>query len=291
MTETTPGADAGRGAVVVTGASTGIGEACARRLDAEGFQVFAGVRRDADAESLRRGASPRLAPVRLDVTDAGSVAAAAKTVAETVGAAGLAGLVNNAGVVVAGPLECLPLEAIRRQLEVNVVGQVAVTQAMLPLLRAGRGRVVNMGSVSGLFAAPFLGPYAASKHALEALTDALRMELRPFGIEVAIVEPGAIATPIWRKSAEAAARTVGEVPAATLALYEKGLAATRRVAEEASRGAVSADRVADAVVHALTARRPRTRYLVGPDARVRALLRFLPDRWRDRLVVRAMGLP
>lgn len=279
------------GAVVVTGASTGIGEACARRLDAEGYRVFAGVRRDADAEALARGASPRLVPLGLDVTDGASIAAAARTVAEAVGPAGLAGLVNNAGIAVAGPIECLPLETLRRQLEVNVVGQVAVTQAMLPLLRTGRGRVVNIGSVSGRFATPFLGAYAASKFALEALTDALRLEVGPFGIEVAIVEPGAIATPIWRKSAELVERSLPAMPAATLALYERGMAALERAADRAARGAIPADRVADAVLHALTARHPRTRYVVGADARIRLLLRLLPDRWRDRLVARAMGLP
>ncbi|HEX7125921.1 MAG TPA: SDR family oxidoreductase [Thermodesulfobacteriota bacterium] len=278
-------------AVVVTGASTGIGEACARRLDAEGFRVFAGVRRDADAEALARGASARLVPLRLDVTDGASIAAAARTVAEAAGSSGLAGLVNNAGIAVAGPLECLPLESLRDQLEVNVVGQVAVTQAMLPLLRTGRGRIVNVGSVSGRFATPFLGPYAASKFALEALTDALRLEVRPFGIEVAIVEPGAVATPIWRKSAEHARRRLPAMPAATLALYERGMAALERAADRAARGAIPAGRVADAVLHALTARRPRTRYVVGADARLRILVGLLPDRWRDRLVARAMGLP
>jgi NAD(P)-dependent dehydrogenase (short-subunit alcohol dehydrogenase family) len=279
--------------VLVTGASTGIGEACARRLDAMGWRVFAGVRREADAEALRRGASPRLTPVRLDVTEEAQVRAAAEAVAAAAGGdAGLDGLVNNAGIVIAGPLECLPLSEVRAQLEVNVVGAVAVTQACLPLLRRARGRIVNIGSISGRSAAPFIGAYSASKFALEALTDSLRVELAPWGIEVAIVEPGAIATPIWVKSQALAERNLSTVDPGARALYEEAMAAMRRVVEEAARRAAPADRVADAVAHALTARRPRTRYLVGADARLQAALaRLLPDRLRDRLTARFMGLP
>ncbi|MGD1157325.1 MAG: SDR family oxidoreductase, partial [Terriglobia bacterium] len=189
---------ADKGAVVITGASTGIGEACALHLDKLGFRVFAGIRKAADAEALRHRASARLVPIRLDVSDETEVEQAARNVTEALRGEGLAGLVNNAGIVVAGMLEFLPLDALRRQLEVNVVGQVAVTQAFLPHLRKARGRIVNIGSVSGLIAGPFSGAYAASKFALEALTDALRVELRPWKIHVSIVEPGNIQTPIWK---------------------------------------------------------------------------------------------
>jgi NAD(P)-dependent dehydrogenase (short-subunit alcohol dehydrogenase family) len=278
-------------AVLVTGASTGIGAACARRLDALGWRVFAGVRREADAVALRAGASPRLVPVRLDVTDAAEIAAAAATIDGGVGEAGLAGVVNNAGVAVAGPLECVPVAALRQQLEINVVGLLAVTQACLPMLRRARGRVVLMGSIAGRSATPFLGPYSASKHALEALADALRVELAPWGIVVSLVEPGAIATPIWTKSADTADRTLGAIDRSALARYEGAMAAVRKAAEGSARRAIPADRVADVVVHALTARRPRTRYLVGLDARLQVLLRLLPDRVRDQLVARFMGLP
>src|SRR3972149_6942761 len=188
-----------RGAVVVTGASTGIGRACVQRLDTMGFRVFGGVRREVDGESLKSETSDRVTPILIDVTDSVSIASAAEVVAAAVGEAGLAGLVNNAGIPVPGPLEFLPLEDIRRQLEVNVIDQIAVTQAFLPLLRKGRGRIVNVGSIAGKFATPFLGPYTASKHAMEGLSDALRQELRPWGIHVALVEPGSIATPIWQK--------------------------------------------------------------------------------------------
>ncbi len=284
-------ADATPGAVVVTGASTGIGEACALRLDGLGLRVFAGVRKAADGDALVRKASGRLTPVLLDVTDAATIAAAAETVAKAVGEAGLAGLVNNAGINVAGPLECLPIAELRAQLEVNVIGQIAVTQAFLPLLRRARGRIVNIGSIAGRSATPFVGAYCASKFALEALTDALRMELRPWGIAVSIVEPGAVATPIWEKSVARASATMEDLPPQARDLYGRALTAIREASERMARGAISTDRVVAAVVHALTAARPKTRYLVGTDAKVQVALKILPDRLRDRLIVRALRLP
>src|SRR6185312_16425833 len=187
-----------RGAVVVTGASSGIGEACARRLAGLGFQVFAGVRRPEDGERLARDV-PGLRPLILDVTDADSIAQATRTVEQQTGGRGLAGLVNNAGVAVPAPIEYQPIDDFRRQLEINLIGQVAVTQAFLPQLRAARGRIVNMSSIGGKVAVPLLGAYAASKFGLEGFSDTLRRELRPWGIRVAVVEPGTIATPIWDK--------------------------------------------------------------------------------------------
>ena len=169
-------------------------------LDGLGFRVFAGIRKSADGEALQEVASDRLRPVYLDVTDGESIRAAAEIVEAGCGASGLSGLVNNAGIVIAGPLEFLPLVSLRSQLEINVVGQIAVTQELLALLRRARGSIVNMSSVSGRVAAPFLGPYSASKFALEALSDSMRLELRPWGISVSVVEPGPIATPIWEKS-------------------------------------------------------------------------------------------
>lgn len=283
---------AGLGPVVVTGASTGIGRACALRLDGLGARVFAGVRKRADGDALRREASGGLTPILLDVTDAASIAAAADAVKGAVGEAGLAGLVNNAGIVVAGPLEFLPITEIREQLEVNVIGQIAVTQAFLPLLRRARGRIVNIGSISGRSSVPFVGAYCASKFALEALTDALRLELAPWGIAVSIVEPGAVATPIWEKSSARASETTKALRPQARDLYGRALAAMREAAERMAKGAISTDRVAAAVVRALTAPRPKTRYLVGRDAKLQAALTaVLPDRARDELVVRAMGLP
>jgi NAD(P)-dependent dehydrogenase (short-subunit alcohol dehydrogenase family) len=279
------------GAVVITGASTGIGEACALHLDKLGYRVFAGIRKAVDGESLQRRASARLVPVRLDISDETEVGQAARNIIDALGGGGLAGLVNNAGIVVSGMLEFLPLDELRRQLEVNVVGQIGVTQAFLPSLRQARGRIVNIGSLSGLLSTPFTGPYCASKFALEALTDALRLELRPWKIHVSIVEPGFIQTPIVNKSLTAADAFRAQLPAEALELYGPSMRAVRDATEREAAKAASTDVVVKAVAHALAARRPRTRYVVGPRSGFQiSLIRALPDRWRDALIARGMGL-
>ncbi len=279
------------GAVIVTGASSGIGEACALYLDKLGFRVFAGVRQQADGEALKRKASDRLTPVRIDVTEPGTIASAAETVAAGLNGAGLAGLVNNAGIAVPGPLEFLPMAELRQQFEVNVFGLLSVTQAFLPLLRKARGRIINIGSISGRSATPFVGAYASSKFALEALTDSLRVELLPWGISVSIVEPGSIATPIWEKSGAKAGEIARNLPPQARELYGRAYAAMREATQRTAQAAIPPERVARTVAHALTAKRPKTRYLVGKDAQIRALLQHLPDRMRDRLIMRRMGLP
>lgn len=282
------------GSCVITGASTGIGEACARRLDRAGWRVFAGVRRQEDATRLREGASARLQPVMIDVTDAASIAAAVAFVRSVAGEGDVSGLVNNAGIALAAPLEYLPIDEFRRQLDVNVIGQLAVTQAFVPLLRGARdpARIVLMGSIGGRAATPFLGAYSASKFALEGLADALRVELQPWGIDVAIVEPGSIATPIWSKGDETAARLAARFPQQWEQQYGSAIAAMRQAAAAAGRRGIPPDAVAAVVEHALTSRRPRTRYLVGADAWLRARLSsVLPDRLSDRLLTRLLKLP
>ncbi len=276
---------------MITGASTGIGAACALHLDGLGFRVFAGVRRASDGDALRRRGSARLTPLLLDVTDAGSIAAAADAASETVGPTGLAGLVNNAGIVVAGPLEILPVEDLRRQFEVNVIGLLAVTQALLPLIRRGHGRIVNLGSISGRMASPLVGPYGASKFAVSALTDVMRLEVQPWGIDVSLVEPGAVATPIWEKSRAASDRLKQIVEPAARALYSEAVAAIEAAATRSANEAIPTDTVVRAVTHALTARRPKTRYLVGTRARIQSVIARLPDRLRDRLLTKAIGIP
>jgi len=206
-------------AVLVTGASSGIGKECALRLASSGFRVFAGVRKDQDGERLKAEASGSVTPVLLDVTDSASIARAAQSVSRALDADSLHGLVNNAGIAVAGPLEMLPLDALRRQLDVNVIGQIAVTQAFLPMLRAAHGRVIIMGSILGRLALPFVGAYSAAKFALEALAESLGMEVRPFGVSVSIIEPGNIATPIWNKSKSTAMDTAGDLNAGKWDLY------------------------------------------------------------------------
>jgi NAD(P)-dependent dehydrogenase (short-subunit alcohol dehydrogenase family) len=279
-------------AVVVTGASTGIGAACALHLDRLGFTVFAGVRKDQDGATLQRQGVSGLIPLLLDVTDNELIHQAQVIVSEKVGNHGLYGLVNNAGIAVVGPLEGIPIPDLRRQLEINVIGQIAVTQAFLPLIRKARGRIVNMGSIAGRGAMPLMGPYSASKFALEAMTDALRLELQQWGIEVSIVEPGAIATPIWEKSGKDAADLEMAMPMELRSMYAAVVAAVRKVVGEASARAIAADTVAQAVEHALTASRPKTRYLVGIDAKLRALMiKLLPDRLSDAVLTWALKLP
>lgn len=275
--------------VVVTGASTGIGRACALHLDRLGWRVFAGVRREVDGRDLQEHATGPLTPLLFDVTDVGQVTAAAAEVRTAVGEAGLDGLVNNAGIVVPGPLEFLPLEEFRRQLEVNVTGQVAVTQAFLSLIRAAQGRIVNIGSSNGYLSIPLLAPYCVSKFAMEAISDALRMELRPWGIHVALVEPGSIDTPIWERTQRFGEDLRARMPAEAETLYGAAVDALEKGAQKSAAAAIPPEAVARAVGHALTARRPRTRYPVGKDAKaVKLLVRVLPDRARDWVVLRVM---
>ncbi|HEY7619621.1 MAG TPA: SDR family NAD(P)-dependent oxidoreductase [Solirubrobacteraceae bacterium] len=273
-----------RGTVVITGTSTGIGRATALRLARAGFDVLAGVRRDSDGAALHE-ADGRIEPVIVDVTDADQVAALARRIA----GGPLAGLVNNAGIAVAGPLEGVPLAEMRRQYEVNVFGLLAVTQALLEPLRAGRGRIVNIGSIGGRINTPFVGPYSSSKAAVRSLSASLRRELRPWKIEVALVEPGALDTPIWRKGEEEAEDTIGALPERVRTLYAQQLDAMVKTVRKIAAGATPPEAAAEAVEHALTARRPRTLYTVGREARIQGTLHaLLPDRAFDALVERAL---
>ena len=279
-------------AVVITGASTGIGAACALHLDRLGFAVFAGVRKSEDGVALQKASSNRLVPLELDVTELATIQKAHAVVLEATKGRGLFGLVNNAGIAVVGPLEAIPISDLRQQLEVNVIGQVAVTQAFLPLVRQARGRIVNMGSIAGLSTMPLMGPYSASKFALEAITDALRLEVQQWGIHVSIIEPGAIATPIWNKSTIEAAEREAAIETELRTLYKPVVAAVRKVVGEASKRAISSDAVAKVVEDALTAPTPKTRYLVGTDAKLRALMvRLLSDRISDRMLTWVLKLP
>jgi NAD(P)-dependent dehydrogenase (short-subunit alcohol dehydrogenase family) len=284
------------GVVLVTGASSGLGEAIALALVDAGFTVYAGVRTNESADLLT-GQNPAIRPLILDVTSIASVTAACQEVAGQTGQAGLHGLVNNAGICVSAPLECVPLDDLRAELEVNLVGTVAVTQAFLPLLRARSvtapaaqpaGRIVNISSGIGRVAPAFLGPYAASQFAKEGASDALRRELAPLGVSVSVVEPGAVLTPIWSKVAEAARRALDQAPDVVAdpyrARFERFVALNEQRAWESR---TRPEHVADAVSHALTARRPRIRYRVGPDVQAAALAaRLLPDKALDALIRR-----
>jgi len=272
--------------VLITGASTGIGRACSLWMDSLGWRVFAGVRQPADATTLSAEGSGRIQPIFIDVTDQSTITAAAAEIEATVGKGGLQGLVNNAGIAVGGLLEFLPLEQLRRQLEVNVVGQVAVTQALIPLLRRGSGRIVNMSSISGFSASPVSGPYAASKHALEALSDALRLELRPWKIHVALIQPGKIQTPIWQKSLADVQTMLADYPSQAQELY--GPLIEMGITRVSKTKGIPAEKVAEAVAHALTSNKPKIRYIVGKDAHIRLWLERLPDWIRDFIIATRM---
>jgi NAD(P)-dependent dehydrogenase (short-subunit alcohol dehydrogenase family) len=273
------------GTVLVTGASTGIGEATALHLRELGFDAVGGVRRDEDAERL---GAQGVRTVRLDVTDAAQIAA----VRDELGQSPLAGLVNNAGIAVAGPIEFLPVAQLRQQLEINLIGQVAVTQALVPALRQARGRVINVSSIGGRMALPLMGAYSMSKFGLEGFSDSLRRELRPQGVNVVVIEPGGVKTPIWQKGNALIERMMQDMPAGELdRLYGRVIEALRRetVKIERERGMLARE-VAELIGMALTHKRPRARYVIGRDAKQRAVMaRVVPDRVMDRLIGRALG--
>ncbi len=284
--------DQPRPAVVVTGASSGIGQACALELDRAGYRVFATVRQDKDAETLGGLASENLTALKMDVCDQGSVLAAAEAVAGATGGAGLAGLVNNAGVGVPGPIELLALADLRRQLEINVVGLVSVTQAFLPLIRQARGRIVNIGSVGGKITIPFGGALCASKYAVESINDALRMELYPWGINVVLIAPAGIATRAVNLLQRDGERAIEQFSAEGRRHYEQSFRSflTQAVARE-KKGSPP-EVVARAVLKSLTVRRPRARYAVGADALPLTWLPWLlPPHWLDQLRFKLFSLP
>lgn len=274
--------------VLVTGASTGIGHATALRLAGAGFTVFAGVRKDADGRRLQER-KPDIEPVLLDVTDLEQIKAAAEHLGAVAGR--LDGLVNNAGIGVTGPVELVPLESLRRQYEVNVFGQVAVIQAMLPLLRRARGRIVTVGSVGSWITMPFGGPLCSSKHAIRSLNDALRMELAPWGIRASLIEPGSIKTAAVDKVEVDAAAALDSMDAEDRDLYGARYQAMTANAMKRERGGCDPDVVARAIQHALTADRPHAHYPVGRDARAMSTLaRVVPQRALDALRMRVLGI-
>jgi NAD(P)-dependent dehydrogenase (short-subunit alcohol dehydrogenase family) len=262
---------------LVTGASTGIGRATAVHLAGRGFEVLAGVRDPADAPAGTEA-------LRLDVTSVDDVAAAVERIGGELHA-----LVNNAGIAIAGPVEVVPMDEWRRIVDVNLLGQVAVTRALLPALLRARGRVVNMSSIGGRVANPLFGPYSATKFALEAVADALRREVAEHGVRVVTVEPGGIRTPIWDKGMGDAREIMGTMTPDQTRRYARLIDAVTKVVERISREGLPPEAVAEVVGEALTTPRPRARYVVGRDAKVQALaVRLLPDRAFDALMKRAL---
>lgn len=275
-------------AVLVTGASSGIGAATAQALAREGRTVFAGVRSESDARAIA-GVSPNIRALHLDVTDRAQIAEAF----DQIRASGMTidALINNAGIAMGGPLEYLPLDDIRKQFDVNVFGTLAVTQAALPMLRETRGRIIMIGSIAGRLAAPFIGPYSASKAALASLADSLRIELASAGIAVSLFEFAAVKTPIWAKGRALKDDLVTRLPHEAIERYAPVIDAIVRQTEHEERVGMDPAIVAGVIAQALRAPYPRARYVVGSQAKMQAVVAFLPHKTRDGLIRRAMRLP
>lgn len=272
--------------ILVTGASTGIGQSTVLHLTQQGHDVLAGIRKAADGKKLEElcsGNAGKLVPLQLDVTSTSDQENLARFL--EVSSFEFKGVVNNAGVVVAGPLEVIDLDKIRNLFEVNVFGLLKTIQICLPHLRKSKGRIVNISSISGLTVTPVLSPYCASKHCVEVFSDALRMELKEWGIHVALIEPGSISTPIWEKSLVKTTHDLDHLPKTASMLYGSLLARFEKLAVAISKNASSPQIVVDAIDHALFSARPKTRYLMGKGARLSLLQNWLPDRWRDKLVL------
>lgn len=278
-----------RSTVLISGASTGIGQCCALRLAQSGFQVFAGYRQP-EAQKTLSALHPAIHPIQLDITSKQSIASAFDQIQESLQGKSFQGLINNAGIVIGGPLESISPERWREQLEVNLIGHIAVTQAFLPLLRESKGRIVNMGSVAGIQALPFVSPYSVSKFGLGVISDALRVELRPWGIQVALIEPGSIQTPIWEKSRLTLETELENWPAELKTLYGSAMRQVKEASLRSGEKGISPTEVANAVLHALTAGCPKARYPIGNDAQFRRYFSWLPDRLKDWIITRKLGL-
>jgi NAD(P)-dependent dehydrogenase (short-subunit alcohol dehydrogenase family) len=279
--------------IVVTGASTGIGRAATMLLASSGLAVIAGVRKIEDAESLRKESAGvgRVEPVMLDVTNAAHITDLVTRLPDLASDSALYGLVNNAGIARVGPTECLSTMTWQQQYATNLFGPIALTAEMIPFLRRARGRIVNVSSIGGKCALPFMAPYTSSKFAMEGWSDSLRLELEPDGIHVAIVEPGAIATPMWAKGKDEGQRLSEQLPAHLQQRYGGPMESLQAASTRSAKAAIPPEKVARAILQALTVRRPRTRYIVGTDAHVQALMHWLlPDRAMDSVLRAALGL-
>ena len=277
--------------VVITGASRGIGRTSALLLDKSGFKVFAGVRSREDGEQLVRKSSGNIIPVTIDVIKQDTIDSAANKIAGIIKSSGIWGLVNNAGIAIAGPMEFMPMERIREQFEINFFGQISVTQRFLPLIRQGKGRIINISSKEAILAMPLIGPYCASKFALEAFSDALRLELKQWNIPVSIIQPGTIATQIIEQSISSAEECVRDLPEHAGELYNECFIAARKTADKILKAAIPTEKVAKTILKALTVKKPKPRYTVGVDARALSIMsRLMSDNMMDKIILKQMGL-
>ena len=269
--------------VLITGASSGIGLHLAKEISrAERFKVFAGVRSLRDQKKIEELGIQNLFAIQIDVQDQQSINGCFEKLASE----NLFALINNAGIAVACPLEFIPISAFQDQMDVNVTGLLRVTQASLPFLRKTKGRIINIGSISGKVTTPLVGPYAASKHAVEAISDALRRELKPSGVRVSLIEPGMIKTPIWERSKKQAFDLLNEIPDHAKVLYQPMVDKLINNLESNLAKAAEPEAVYLVVQHALESPTPRSRYLVGRDAKLADKLRYLPDAWLDALIAK-----
>lgn len=279
----------GKQSVFITGASSGIGLATALHMRSLGFQVFAGVLPGEDTAPLFRDGTQDMTVVPINITRSEMIVAARQTIQAAVGDSGLYGLFNNAGISIPGPIEFLPMPAVRKQLEVNLLGHVEVTQTFLPLIRQAKGRIVNTASILGRFSTPFGAPYSMAKFGMEAFTDSLRLELRPYGVRVIAIEPGAIATNIWSVNHQNADEILSEFTPEAEMLYGAAFREVCNAAQQTGKRGIPPHKVAKAVAHAFTSPRPKTRYLVGQDAHMLGFLKkVLPDVLMDRLLTRSV---
>ena len=277
--------------IVVTGASSGIGRATALRLARRGWRVFAAVRKESDARALYSDSEGKLETILLDVTDRDSINKAAEEVTGRLGVRGLDALFNNAGIGTTSPVEYTSLEKLREIFEINLFGQIATIQAFLPLIRAAKGRILNAGSVGDHIAPPFAGSLASSKAAFASMSAALRLELRPQGIEVSILEPGAINTPAVEKTLGGIEETIDGLPPEGMALYAEPMRRVASAFTKKEHAGSSPETVAAVVERALTDRYPRTRYPAGKDSlKLSLLARVLPERLMDMAIMREFGL-
>ncbi len=285
--------DFDRGSVVIIGASSGIGQACAVYLDRLGFQVFASVLTEAEAKTLQEKTSSRLTPLILDITNEQLITAAVETVTNAVGERGIIGLINNAGIASIGPLEISPLEDIRKQLEVNVIGLIAVTQRFIPLLRQSRGRLLNIGSICGFMPSPFYGVYPASKYALESISDLFRFELRPWGIDVSLIQLGPVESPLFEKIGKQVEDLETNLAPEKRNLYSDFFDMMHRWRDNNFQDGLpklSTEAAARKIVYALTTSQPKSRYFVAKTSvKIWSIIRFLPDKILDAILREQMS--
>jgi len=281
----------GKGAIFVTGASTGIGRAAALQLDKLGYPVFASVRKNQDADDLRKASSGKLTPVLMDVTDEKSIARARDEIAGVLGGKGLWGLVNNAGISFRAPLEYTPLADFRKLYDANVFGLLAVTQAFLPLIRQTRGRIVNISSMTSLWVTPFHGIYSSAKMAVNGISEALRMELMPFGVQVIVMIYGGVQTALWDRAEKATTDLACRLPPEFNQLYAARQKKAFAYFASGGRRGLLPDQAAEPIVHALTAPHPKQVYYAGPGAKSANILnKILPVKTKDRFIMKIMGL-